>query len=146
MLQAMLHQVSGKLGDTLVALAVGSSLSLAILGEQVLFEPQVDVALVAKWMSLFYPLILFFLYVFMRLAEVTEKAGRVAPLVNSWSFQEDRGEMPWMDQSRQYAVQYINQSRAGFYVGGARLRMPDVQKVAYYLAAISFALLSRLIR
>lgn len=143
MLQAMLRQVSGKLGSAFVLVALGCALSLAILGEQVLFEPEVNFVLVANWMSLFYPLILFFLYVFMRLAQVTKKAGRVAPLV---TFQDDSGEMPWMDEGRQHAVQYINQSRAGFYICGARLRITDVQKVAYYFAAISFALLSSLIR
>ena len=145
MLQATLRQVSGKLGDALMAVSLGCSLSLAILGEQVLFEPQVDLALVGNWMSLFCPLI-FFLYVFMRLAQVTEKAGRVGPLVNSWNFQDNSGETPWMDEGRQYAVQYINQSRAGFYICGARLRLTGVQKVAYYFVAISFALLSSLIR
>lgn len=54
-----------------------------------------------------------------RAAEVTEKASRVAPLVNSWEFDEsaDGGETVgkggWMNQGRQYVVQYINQSRAG---------------------------------
>jgi len=62
----------------------------------------------------FYPLILFFLYSIMRAAEVTEKASRVAPLVNSWQFDHDDGSLTgWMDPGRQYAVQYINQSRAG---------------------------------
>ena len=62
----------------------------------------------------FYPLILFFLYSIMRAAEVTENASRVAPLVNSWQFDHDDGSLTgWMDPGRQYAVQYINQSRAG---------------------------------
>ena len=107
---------------------------------------QVDISLVVNWMSRFYPLFLFFLYVLMRAAHITEKASRVAPLVNSWNFEHDEGEMPWMDRERQYAVQYINQSMAGFYLRGARLHVLDVQKIAYYFAAISFALLSRLIR
>ena len=49
----------------------------------------------------------------MRAAEVTEKASRVAPLVNSWQFDHDDGDCSWMDPGRQYAVQYMNQSRAG---------------------------------
>ena len=108
---------------------------------------QVDIVNVVHWMSRFYPLILFFLYVLMRAAHVTQKAGQVGPLVNSWRFQgeEDMPSRSWMDQHRQYAVQYINQSMAGFYLRGARLRVLDVQKIAYYFAAISFALLSRLL-
>ena len=59
-------------------------------------------------------MILFFLYTLVRAAEVTEKASRVAPLVNSWHFERGHGGGdPWMDEGRQYAVQYINQSRAG---------------------------------
>ena len=69
--------MSGKLGDALMAVSLGCSLSLAILGEQVLFEPQVDLALVGNWMSLFCPLILFFLYVFMRLALASTCAQNV---------------------------------------------------------------------
>ena len=109
---------------------------------------QVDISLVVNWMSRFYPLFLFFLYVLKRAAHITEKAGQVAPLVNSWGFQGEGEDIPsisWMDQHRQYAVQYINQSMAGFYLRGARLRVLDVQKIAYYFAAISFALLSRLL-
>ena len=107
---------------------------------------QVDISVVVHWMSRFYPLFLFFLYVLMRAAHVTEKANRVGPLVNSWNFQHHEGEVPWMDKGRHYAVQYINQSMAGFYLRGARLHILDVQKIAYYFAAVSFALVSRLIR
>ena len=78
-----------------------------------------------------------------RAAAVTEKANRVAPLVNSWKFHGEGDGM--LSHGRQYAVQYIMQSRAGFYLGAAQLTFPHVQQIVYYFAAISFALFSRLL-
>ena len=49
-----------------------------------------------------------------------------------------------MDYERQYVVQYISQSRAGFFIRGSQLTVPTVQKLLYYLGAVSFALFSRL--
>ena len=49
-----------------------------------------------------------------------------------------------MHRGRQYAVQYINQSMAGFYVRGAQLTVPNAQRILYYFAVASFALISRL--
>ena len=91
-----------------------------------------------------------FLYTMMRAAAVTEKANRVAPLVNSWKFHkshqddDEGGGGVWMDYERQYVVQYISQSRAGFFIRGSQLTVPTVQKLLYYLGAVSFALFSRL--
>ena len=42
-LQATLRQVSGKLSDSLLAVALGCLVSLAILGEHLLFAPE------ARW-------------------------------------------------------------------------------------------------
>ncbi|CAE7260182.1 unnamed protein product, partial [Symbiodinium microadriaticum] len=66
-----------------------------------------------QWILWFYPLITLYLYTMMRAAAVTEKVSRVAPLINSWTFQvhgEDGGdpEPRWVDHERQYIVQYIN--------------------------------------
>ena len=101
-----------------------------------------------SWLSRFYPLMIVFLYTMMRAAAVTEKANRVAPLVNSWKFHnshhDDDDDGLWMDHERQYAVQYISQSRAGFFIRGSQLTVPTVQKLLYYLGAVSFALFSRL--
>lgn len=101
-----------------------------------------------SWLSRYYPLMIAFLYTMMRAAAVTEKANRVAPLVNSWKFhkshQEDDERGVWMDYERQYVVQYISQSRAGFFIRGSQLTVPTVQKLLYYLGAVSFALFSRL--
>mmetsp|Transcript_57438 Transcript_57438/g.107688 ORF Transcript_57438/g.107688 Transcript_57438/m.107688 type:complete len:104 (+) Transcript_57438:387-698(+) len=99
------------------------------------------------WTASVYPLLGLLLYTLMRAASVTEKAKRVGPLVNSWTFEspEEDEEPSWMDMERQYVVQYINQSEAGFYVRGVKLTAFNVQKLMYYLAALSFAVYSRLI-
>lgn len=144
-LQAALRQVSSKMSSSLLAIGFCALAGLAILAEHVIFRTNGDMEIVANWLLRFYPLILFFLYSIMRVAEVTEKASRVAPLVNSWQFDHDDGSLTgWMDPGRQYAVQYINQSRAGFYLRGTQLTMPTAQRISYYLAALSVALLSRL--
>eukprot|EP00439_Symbiodinium_sp_Y106_P059789 s1089_g8.t1 len=71
-----------------------------------------DPALLLPWVGWFYPLILLFLYTMFRAAAVTEKASRVAPLINAWTFhdpdQDEEQDTCWMDQDRQYVVQYIN--------------------------------------
>ena len=50
-----------------------------------------------------YPPILFFLHILYSAAAITEKVDRVAPVVNSWTFNEET----IMDGSRQYVVHYI---------------------------------------
>lgn len=153
-LQATLRQVSTKLSDSLMTIGFCCVAGVAVLAEKAISD-QTDQTetgqtfdMIVHWLSRFYPLIFFFLYTLARTAAVTQKANRVAPLVNSWKFQclDEEEEATWMDQGRQYAVQYISQSKAGFYLRGAQLTVPHVQKCFYYLGAISFALLSRLWR
>ena len=81
-LQATLRQVSGKMSDSLLALGFSSLASVVIFGEQVIQSSDDDMEMVVNWLSRFYPLIIFFLYTLLRAAGVTEKASRVAPLVN----------------------------------------------------------------
>lgn len=73
---------------------------------------------------------------------VTEKCTRVPSLVNSWSF----GEETCLDAGRQYVVQYIEQSAAGFYVKGVRLRAYMALKISYLFGALLFTLLSSSVR
>lgn len=150
-LQATLRQASTKISDSLLVIGFCCLASMALLGEQVIRNPQSFVETpgrMTSWLSRYYPLMIAFLYTMMRAAAVTEKANRVAPLVNSWKFhkshQEDDETGVWMDHERQYVVQYISQSRAGFFIRGSQLTVPTVQKLLYYLGAVSFALFSRL--
>lgn len=143
-LQATLRQVSTKMSNCFRAMGFCCLASVALLAEQVIFyTDEVSLSNKLQWSSRFYPMVIFFLYTMVRAAAVTEKANRVAPLVNSWKFHGEEDGM--LSHGRQYAVQYIMQSRAGFYLGAAQLTFPHVQQIVYYFAAISFALFSRLL-
>ncbi|CAJ1424602.1 unnamed protein product, partial [Effrenium voratum] len=97
-----------------------------------------DFLLELGWLQ---PPVMMFVYCLKRSADVTEKATRVAPLMNSWSAQENEN---WMDLERQYVVQHIQQSHAGFHVHGVRLSASVVNKLCYYYAAFTFSVMSTL--
>ena len=146
-LQAMLRHISAKLSTSLLPLGCTCGASILYLIESSLLRPDVeggfDFILQNLWCL---PPNCFFLYTLMRAAAVTEKASRVSPLVNSWNFENIDGpdDLPdWMDLERQYLVQYIIQSEAGFYIQGVRLRFFQVSKMCYYLGAILFAVVSQ---
>ncbi|CAE7946803.1 DNAH6 [Symbiodinium sp. KB8] len=145
--QATLRQVSTKLSDSFIALAAGCVGALVFFAEQAFRQPE-SLRLSyrsALWIGWLYPPFMMLGYALLRAAAVTEKASRVAPLVNSWKFQdtEDDAAALWMDTDRQYVVQYIIQSQAGFYMKGVRVNAFSVQKIGYYLAAATLGLLSR---
>lgn len=146
-LQPMLRHISAKLSTSLLPLGCACGASILYLIESSLLRPDVeggfDFILQNLWCL---PPNCFFLYTLMRAAAVTEKASRVSPLVNSWNFENIDGpdDLPdWMDLERQYLVQYIIQSEAGFYIQGVRLRFFQVSKMCYYLGAILFAVVSQ---
>ena len=149
-LQATLRHVSTKLSHSLLVLGSSCAASILYLIELTFLrsndsnaQPAFQFILQNTWSV---PPTVIFLYTMMRAAAVTEKASRVSPLVNSWTF-EPSGQDPkvpeWMDLGRQYVVQYINQSEAGFYMQGVRLRIFQVTKMCYYLGAILFAVVSQ---
>jgi len=145
--QATLRQVSTKLSDGFIALAAGCVGALIFFAEQALRQPELLRFSYRStlWIGWLYPPFMMLGYALLRAAAVTEKASRVAPLVNSWKFQdtEDDAAALWMDTDRQYVVQYIIQSQAGFYMKGVRVNAFSVQKIGYYLAAATLGLLSR---
>ncbi|CAE7222436.1 unnamed protein product, partial [Symbiodinium microadriaticum] len=149
-LSATLRQASQKTCWSLLALGAACTASLVLFASQVVEMPQIlgsafDTAL---WLGWLYPPLLLFLYAMYRAASVTEKAMRVAPLVNSWEFEpaEENGETVALDPGRQYVVQFINQSEAGFYVFGVRISAYMVQKLAYYFLAVTVGLIANLTR
>ena len=148
-LQAMLRHVSTKLSGSLLMLGVSSGSSILYLIELSFVRTDVGGGFGFILQNLWsLPPIILFLYTMMRAAAVTEKASRVSPLVNSWTFEDkepfgDEEEQVWMDLERQYLVQYINQSEAGFYVQGVKIRNFQVTKMCYYLGAILFTIVSQ---
>ena len=142
--QATLRQTSCKLSDFLVLLASSCMGALIIFAYHVasltLSGESMSVENIIKWLGWLYSPLILFLYVLSTSAAVTEKVDRLAPLVNSWSF--DGRET--LDESRQYVVSYILHSHAGFYARGIRITSANVQKLVYYFAAGSFGLLTNL--
>jgi len=145
MVQANLRQVSNQCSGSFFVMAAAIFSTMLLLGEQILRDPSSmqDWRQMALWLGWLYPPTLYFFYVMLRAAAVTEKASRVGPLVNSWNLQEEADTPLGMDLDRQYVVQYINQSQAGFFMKGVRITGFDVQKMLYYFAALTFTLVSR---
>jgi len=146
LVQATLRQCSGKLSTSMSIMGICCFGCLMFLAEQLLNNPELlqNLLQTALWMGWLYPPVLLFAYTMMRAAAVTEKASRVAPLVNSWKFEkQDHKKAFLMDHDRQYVVQYIIQSEAGFYMKGVRLTAGSVQKMSYYFAAFTFSLFAR---
>lgn len=157
-LQATLRQTSTKLSVSMLILGIccGASMlflvEIAFLADETRFIPQdlnngFPLLLFTAWV---FPPVLLFLYVLMRAAGVTEKASRVAPLVNSWNLEVDEDMVDdtyshdWMDLGRQYIVQYIKQSETGFYMHGVKLHGFQVTKLGYYFGAFVFAIISKI--
>eukprot|EP00438_Fugacium_kawagutii_P033056 Skav206315 [mRNA] locus=scaffold3460:62541:64426:+ [translate_table: standard] len=150
MIQATLRQVSTKLSAPMLLLGSSCGASLLLLVQLTVLHDETQPQLKSGFpffcfTSWLFPPVLLFLYAMMRAAGVTEKASRVAPLVNSWNFEdEENDDVPsWMNLGRQYIVQYMIQSEAGFYLQGMRLHAFQVTKLSYYFAAFIFALFSR---
>mmetsp|Transcript_43879 Transcript_43879/g.113331 ORF Transcript_43879/g.113331 Transcript_43879/m.113331 type:complete len:985 (+) Transcript_43879:49-3003(+) len=87
------------------------------------------------WVGAEIPAIALALYAVFRAAAVTEKCSRVPAMINSWTF-EDEGSGSMMDLSRQYVVQYIIHSAAGFYVMGVRLTAFQALKLSYFVVLV----------
>ncbi|CAE7900713.1 unnamed protein product, partial [Symbiodinium microadriaticum] len=140
LVQATLRQVSGKISGSLFILGATCFATLMFVGRRFLAEQLLNNADLLRnlstnlvdtclWLGWLYPPILLFVYSMFRAAAVSEKASRV---VNSWKFDpEDLGDAQWMDADRQYVVQYIIQSEAGFYMKGVRLTAGSVQKMRW---------------
>lgn len=163
-LQATLRQISTKLSGSMLVLGISCGASMLFLVEIAFLQSDENrfipedlnggfpLLLFTAWV---FPPVLLFLYVLMRAAGVTEKASRVAPLVNSWNLEAtnaddaddaDASSSPdWMDLGRQYIVQYIKQSETGFYMHGVRLHGFQVTKLGYYFGAFVFAIISKII-
>jgi len=81
------------------------------------------------------------LVLFFKAAAVTEKCYRVPPLVNS----QIRSPV-YIDHERQYAVAYITNSAAGFYVKGVRLTAGLALKLTYLLGVLIVGLVAQILK
>ena len=77
--------------------------------------------------------------VFFRAAAVTEKCTRVPSLINAFNFGNA------FDERRQYLVQYVEQSAAGFYVSDIRLTPAMTLKFAWICVLGLFTLATKIV-
>jgi len=98
-----------------------------------------DQTLALRSLSSTIPMVFLMLYCQYRAAAVTEKCSRAPALVNSLVVDEVA-----MDCKRQYLVQYIVQSAAGFYTKGVRLTAFMVLKFAYLATVFAVGLAMRI--
>lgn len=145
-LQALIRCASCRIETSFMVLGASSLATLVLLATELWTKPELlqNPLQAVFWLGWVYPPVLLLLYSLTRAAAVSEKCSRVAPFINSWDFPSEEEEyyQQWLHEGRQYIVQYIMQSEAGFYVKGVRLSNFTVMKLCYGFGALSFALLS----
>jgi len=97
-----------------------------------------DAVCMGLWTTWIVPLVALVFYFVFRAAAITEKCNRVPALVNSWMLTERH-----IDHEKQYVVQYIMHSAAGYYVMGARLNATWALKLSYLFGVLLFSLLTQ---
>lgn len=147
LLQAMLRRAAGAVEPCF--LAVGSSvLALMILtlreilnsnALSTLLQSPSSALCTSLWAGWVLPLAGLVFYAVFIGAVVTEKCLRAPAMVNAWTADEHE----YIDHKRQYFVQYISQSSAGWYVIGVRVSALWASKVSYLFAAVVFTLVSQ---
>eukprot|EP00927_Polykrikos_kofoidii_P068155 TRINITY_DN6352_c1_g2_i2.p1 TRINITY_DN6352_c1_g2~~TRINITY_DN6352_c1_g2_i2.p1 ORF type:complete len:923 (-),score=87.58 TRINITY_DN6352_c1_g2_i2:85-2853(-) len=88
------------------------------------------------------PTVLLMLFMLFRATAITEKCKRAPALVNSLIY----GREDSINVQRQYMVEFIDHSLAGFYVQGMRLTSFMCLKYVYFLVIIVFSFLTLPIR
>jgi len=131
--QAILRRAANTIEMCLLATQTSVLLVVATTGVQFM-DPRAMEQLEGVWDISFLPPGLLVLYTLFRAAAVTEKCSHVPSLVNSM-----RVEAKPIDQERQYFVEYIVHSGAGFYIRGIRLNAFMVLKLAYLFGTVGLA-------
>jgi len=132
-LQAVLRSGSGAVELCIFVLQT-TALSVLLLGalDFVQGPPHEQPTLVPAAMVLAYTA-----QVFVRATAVTDKCARVPPLVNSLASEN------LMDLERQYVVQYVLHSDAGFHMFHIKVTFAMVLKVMYVSVAVVFTVVTK---
>jgi len=144
-IQAMLRRAAFTIDACFLLLNTALLGTLMITGLEVMEESsnpmQQGSVCTGLWLGAEIPYVALALCLVFRAAAVTEKCSRVPALINSWSFNgEDESKM---DHNRQYVVQYITNSAAGFYVMGVRLTAFQALKLTYVAGLVLVTLVSQ---
>jgi len=143
-LQAMLRRSANTIDSCFLAQSTSVLATVLLTGVEVMQSRDSAVAGIAGgrcaalWCGWVLPPMLLVIYTVFRAAAVTEKCCRVPALVNSWPFTEEQ-----IDNGRQYVVEYITHSAAGFYVKGVRLSAFMAFKLTYLFGVVMFTLITQ---
>lgn len=148
LIQAMLRQIAGAFDFCFMMTQTGACASLLLVGIQVFLRDQLDVDDGECGATPLVPLLALpvlmasgaFL-VFFKAAAVSEKCSRVAPLVNSMTF-DDKPDA--LDVNRMNTVHFISSSAAGFYIQEVRISASMAMKLMYLTGLGAFALLTKM--
>jgi hypothetical protein len=138
MIQAILRRVACTIDSAFLALQT-TVMGITMLGVVELVGPS-GAECASLWFLSQSPLLIVCLRTLFGAAAVSEKCSRVPPLVNSLVFDENP-----IDYERQYMVQYITSSAAGFYVKGVRLTSTMVLKLTYGMIIVTFTLVTKVL-
>lgn len=138
-LQAILRRTAHTIETCVLSVHTAATAAVAFQAAALIAAPRDGCSMLSFVMAL--PPLLLMVFCLFRAAAVTEKCSRTPALVNSLVVEEDV-----MDDARQYLVQYIEHSAAGFYIKGVRLTTFAVLKVTYLMAILLFTFLTQITR
>lgn len=153
LIQAMLRQIAGAFDFCFMITQTGAYASVLLVGVQILFLERVDEERMdrdgkcdeSSLIPFLLPPVLLALgafVVFFKAAFVSEKCSRVAPLVNSLTF-DDQDDA--LDSKRMNTVHFISSSGAGFYIQEVRITASMAMKLMYVTGLGAFALVTKLV-
>lgn len=145
-LQAMLRRAAGAVDACLLTLGTSVLGVLLLTLREVLSGSTLSslsrasgLTCTSLWAGWVLPPAALIFYAVLMGAAVTEKCLRLPSLANSVLTGGDR----YVNYERQFFVQYVVQSSAGWYVGGVRVSAMWALKVSYLFVVVAFTLISR---
>lgn len=147
LIQALLRQIAGAFDFCFMMTQIGACAAILLAAMQLLFMERLDID-GERGKTFLIPLLLptvllaFGAFVvFFKAASVSEKCSRVAPLVNSMTFDDQKDAL---DSKRMNTVHFISSSGAGFYIQEVRITASMAMKLMSMTGLCAFALVTKL--
>jgi hypothetical protein len=140
-LQAILRHAASSISACFLILQTSNLVSMLLIGVELFVEGGTEDVTNWRCHMCVLPNLFMSLICLVRAAAVTEKCSRVPALVNAVGVEEHP-----LDDERQYFVQFIEQSAAGFYVNGIRFTASMVLKLSYISGMAAFAFAAQILR
>lgn len=138
-MQAILRLTAYIVEESFMIIQIGTLAVFTLKGAEILVGAGPQEPCGATSFAVEAPMLLLALQAIYKAARVTEKCSHTPALVNSLMIKG----IP-LHKQRQYVVNYIEQSAAGFYAKGVRINLPLCMKLAYIVVMGFFACLSRI--